>query len=209
MRTDLENTQDNPRRRTVPAQQGGGDAERQRRRAERERNAQAQQNRERKILIAGAALVFLVVILIFSAGKGWQSRTDKKLIENLNKSNTELQTQIQELKKENEDLQKTVTDLQAKAAEDTTAGQSGTVSGSSTHTLESTYNFRAEPSEDAEILTEIEEGSTVEIVKIGSDGWVQIKYNGTTGYAKCGDELSGTTMGSTAGTSSPEDSEEE
>lgn len=183
----------------------------QKRRTERTRAAaKAKQDRDRKILIIGGVSILLIVILIFSAGRSWQRRVDKKEINRLNQSNADLQTQIQDLQKSNADLQDTIASLETepKAPANNTTAASGT-----THQLQTAYNFREEASVDSEVLAELDEGTTVTIVKVLSDGWVQAKYDNQTGYLKCGDELTATTSSDAAAegseTSSDNDAEGE
>ena len=145
------------------------------------------------LIIIGAA-VLLVFIVIFSLGRGWQRTVDKKEINQLNESNAILQTKIQNLEKNNKELQSQV-DSMSKAKENTTSSAS-TAEGT-THTLQTGYNFRAEASVDSDILAELDEGTTVTIVKVVGDGWVQAKYNNQTGYLKCADELPAETASST------------
>lgn len=140
------------------------------------------------LLIIGAA-VLLVFILIFSLGRGWQRRVDKKEIDQLNESNAILQTKIQNLEKNNKELQSQVDSFSTKQ-ESTT--ENVTTTEGTTHTLQTGYNFRAEASVDSDILAELDEGTTVTIVKVVGDGWVQVRYENQTGYLKCADELSGT-----------------
>lgn len=162
----------------------------QKRKEERNRSAKAKRDRDRKILIIAGVSVLLVVILIFSAGKAWQRRVDKKEIDRLTTSNNDLQTQIQDLQKSNAELQNTISSLETQtqsSSNNTTAPANGT-----THVLQTGYNFREEPNTDADVLAELDEGVSVTIVSVQDDGWVQAQYNGQTGYLKCGDELSTT-----------------
>lgn len=158
------------------------------------------------LIIIGAA-VLLVFIVIFSLGRGWQRTVDKKEINQLNESNAILQTKIQNLEKNNKELQSQV-DSMSKAKENTTS--SGSTAEGTTHTLKTGYNFRAEASVDSDILAELDEGTTVTIVKVVGDGWVQAKYNNQTGYLKCADELPAETVsptGTDTKTASGEDEE--
>ena len=183
------------------------DSEAQRRRTERTRAAaKARQDRDRKILIIGGVSILLVIILIFSAGRSWQRRVDKKEINRLNQSNADLQTQIQDLQKSNADLQSTIASLKTKTEDSATTK---TVASGTKHELQTAYNFRAEASVDSEVLAELDEGTTVTIVKVLDDGWVQVKYDNQTGYLKCGDELSETAANTTSGDTSPADSTED
>ena len=152
-----------------------------------------------KPLIIVGASALLVVILIFSAGRGWQSRVDKKQIDRLNESNSSLQTQIQDLQKSNKELQNQIASLETQTNKNT---KNVTTAEGTKHQLQTAYNFREEASVDSEILAELDEGTTVTIIKVVEDGWVQVKYNNQTGYLKCADELSDTAAsGTTAGTS--------
>ena len=144
------------------------------------------------LLIIGAA-VLLVFIVIFSLGRGWQRSVDKKEINQLNESNAILQTKIQNLEKNNKDLQSKIDSLGTKQE---SATNNTTTVEETTHKLQTGYNFRAEASVDSEILAELDEGTTVTIVKVVGDGWVEVKYDNQTGYLKCADELSETTAAS-------------
>lgn len=180
----------------VITRRSGSDA--QRRRTERARAAaKEKQDRDRKILIIGGVSILLLIILIFSAGRSWQRRVDKKEINRLNQSNADLQTQLQDLQKSNADLQDTIASLDTKP-ESTTGSGTSAASGNS-HVLQTAYNFREEASVDSDVLAELDEGTTVTIIKVLDDGWVQAKYDNQTGYLKCGDELTGTTVSDTSG----------
>ena len=222
MKTDLEKSKDNVRERSggflsdssaeeviTPRKR---ESDTQRKRTERNRTAAARnkQDRDRKILIIGAVSILLVVILIFSAGKSWQRRVDKKEITRLNQSNADLQTQIQDLQKSNSDLQATISSLKTPQTTTTTSSADSSANGT-THVLQTGYNFRAEANTDSDIVMELEEGTSVTIIKVLSDGWVQAEYEGETGYLKCGDELSSKSSSGTASgsTSSEEDNSEE
>lgn len=178
------------------------------RKTDRAKSAKAKRNRDRNILIIGAVAVVLVIVLIFSGGKSWQRRIDKKEIDTLSQKNAELQSQVQSLEQEKTELQNSLTSVQ-KQPENTTSTSKNT--SGTTHVLQTTYNFRSEPSVDSDVLDELDEGVSVTIVKEMSDGWVQVQYNGQTGYLKCADELTsagGSESGNTQGTSdSQEDSD--
>lgn len=197
MRTDLEKSQENgwERSSNFVRQQSAEEvmnrrAERDsaKRRTDRNRSSKNGLDRDKKILIIGGVAVLLVIILIFSAGKSWQRRTDKKEIETLSQLNQELKTQVSDLKKSNEELQDTISSLQTepKSTVDTTGTENGT-----SHVLQTAYNFREEANVDSDVIGELDEGTTVKILKVMSDNWVQAEYNGQTGYLKCGDELTG------------------
>ena len=156
------------------------------------------------LLIIGAA-VLLVFIVIFSLGRAWQRSVDKKEINQLNESNAILQSKIQNLEATNKDLQSQVDSLNTKQEN---TKENTTAASSTTHTLQTGYNFRAEANVDSDILAELDEGTTVTIVKVVDDGWVQVKYGSQTGYLKCADELSDTTASDTeTSTESGEDEE--
>lgn len=140
-----------------------------------------------KPLIIGGVSVLLVIILIFSAGRGWQRRVDKKEITRLNESIADLQTQLEDEKKSNADLESQIASLKTPTG-NTTSNTKTTETGT-THQLQTAYNFREEASVDSDVLAELDEGTTVSIVKVLEDGWVEVKYNGQTGYLKCADEL--------------------
>ena len=220
MKTDLERSQDNLREKSgsfvrdqsaeeviTPRRKTTGDAPR-RRTIERDRTPKKKQgpDRDTKILLIAGVSILLVVILIFSAGKSWQRRVDKKEINRLTQSNADLQTQLQDLQKSNSDLQDTIASLQTtqEPAADTNTNEADSSLNGTTHELQTGYNFRAEANTDSEVLLELEEGTSVTIVKVLSDGWVQAEYDGETGYLKCGDELttSGTSDTSASGTES-------
>ncbi len=164
-------------------------------------------DRDKMFLIAGIVGVFLVIILIFTAGKSWQRRTDKKEIELLSQQNQEMQTKIQELEKSNTELQNTVASIDKK---ETTSENKGTSAAGENHVLQTAYNMREEPSVDSDVLAEVDEGATVKIIKMQDADWAQVEYNGVIGYMKCGDELPGIGSGSTgsSGNNSPEDGSE-
>ena len=152
----------------------------------------------RPLIIVGAS-VLAVIILLVSAGRGWQRMVDKKEITRLNESIADLQTKLQDLQKDNDDLESQIASLSTKSNNNT--GDVKTEEGT-LHQLQTAYNFREEASVDSDVLAELDEGTTVTIVKVLDDGWVQVKYNDQTGYLKCADELTGTTTsGTTAGTS--------
>ena len=152
----------------------------------------------RPLIIVGAS-VLAVIILLVSAGRGWQRMVDKKEITRLNESIADLQTKLQDLQKDNDDLESQIASLSIKSNNNT--GDVKT-EGGTLHQLQTAYNFREEASVDSDVLAELDEGTTVTIVKVLDDGWVQAKYNDQTGYLKCADELTGTTTsGTTAGTS--------
>lgn len=156
----------------------------------------------RPLIIVGAS-VLAVIILLVSAGRGWQRMVDKKEITRLNESIADLQTKLQDLQKDNDDLESQIASLSTKSNNNT--GDVKT-EGGTLHQLQTAYNFRGEASVDSDILAELDEGTTVTIVKVLDDGWVQAKYNDQTGYLKCADELTGTTTsGTTAGTSGAAD----
>ena len=220
MKTDLEKSQDNVWERSgsfvrdqgaeevITPRRRESDAQKRRTGRSRATAAKNKQDRDRKILIIGAVSILLVVILIFSAGKSWQRRVDKKEINRLNQSNADLQTQIQDLQKSNSDLQATIASLKTQQTT-TSASAADSSANGTTHVLQTGYNFRAEASTDSEIVMELEEGTSVKIIKVMTDGWVQAEYEGETGYLKCGDELTtsgtnSTTSGNT--TSDPESS---
>lgn len=197
MRTDLEKSQENGWERSsnfvrqqsaeevMNKRTGSSSA---RKKPDRKRSSKSGLDRDKKILIIGAVTVLLVIILIFSAGKSWQRRTDKKEIDTLSQLNAELKAQVADLEKDNTELQKTVSSMKTEPqnTENSTESTSG-----KTHVLQTAYNFRAEPNVDAEIVLELDEGATVTIVKELEDGWVQAQCNGENGYLKCGDELTG------------------
>ena len=149
-----------------------------------------------KPLIIGGVSLLLVIILIFSAGRGWQRRADKKEITRLNESNADLQTKLQDLQKSNADLESQIASLKTTTGNSTS--NTKTTETGTTHQLQTAYNFREEASVDSDVLAELDEGTTVTIVKVVDDGWVQVKYNGQTGYLKCADELEGTAASSAA-----------
>lgn len=210
MKTDLDKSQENGWERSsnfvrqqsaeeVIKRRSEGDSAK--RKADRTRNSKAKRDRDRNILIIGVIAVVLVIILIFSGGKSWQRRIDKKEIDTLSQKNSELQTQVQNLEKEKAELEKSLSSVQ-KESQNTT-GTTGSVSGK-THVLQTAYNFRSEASVDSDVLDELDEGVSVTILKEMSDGWVQVQYNGQTGYLKCADELtsdSGSGSDNTNGTS--------
>lgn len=174
-----------------------------RKKTDRSRTSKTKVDRDRMFLIVGIVAVVLVVILIFTAGKSWQRRTDKKEIELLSQSNAELQAKVQNLEKSNAELQNTVASIEKEP--ENISGETGTASGQN-HVLQTAYNFREEPNVDSDVLAELDEGTTVKIIKMQDADWAQVQYNGQTGYIKCGDEL--TDSGST-GTSGTNENKEE
>jgi type II secretory pathway pseudopilin PulG len=170
--------------------------------------------RAKKILIIAAAVLLLVLILFFAAGRSWQRGKDKKEIENLNSVNANLQTQIQSLQKENQELKTQATTNNATQNTNTTANtnqDTNSTTTGNTHVLKEAYNFREESNVDSDILAELDEGTSIQILQVLSDNWVQATYNGVTGYIKCGDELDTTAVGSGTSESSgdTEDSTED
>ncbi len=150
-------------------------------------------DRDKIFLAAGLVGILLVIILIFTAGKSWQRRTDKEEIELLSQQNQEMQTRIQDLEKANTELQNTVASIDEKTP---SSGNNGTSASGSTHVLQTAYNMREEPNVDSDVLAEVDEGSSVKIIKMQDKDWAQVEYNGVTGYMKCGDELTTTGSGS-------------
>lgn len=219
MRTDLEKSQENgwERSSNFVRQQSAEEVVNKRtksssarRKTDGKRPSKNGLDRDKKILIIGVVAVLLVIILIFSAGKSWQRRTDKKEIDTLSRLNAELKAQVADLEKDNTELQKTVSSM--KTETQSTGNSTGKTSGK-THVLQTAYNFRAEPNVDSDVVLELDEGTTVTIVKELEDGWVQAQCNGENGYLKCGDELTGSSNsqnGNTTGnTGSDADSNED
>lgn len=213
MRTDLEKSQENgwERSSNFVRQQSAEEVMNRRtksssakRKTDGKRPSKSGLDRDKKILIIGAVTVLLVIILIFSAGKSWQRRTDKKEIDTLSRLNAELKAQVADLEKDNTELQKTVSSM--KTETQSTGNSTGKTSGK-THVLQTAYNFRAEPNVDADIVLELDEGASVTIVKELDDGWVQAQYNGESGYLKCGDELTGSSNSQTGNAAGNADSD--
>lgn len=177
-----------------------------RKKTDRNRTSQSKADRDRMFLIVGIVAVVLVIILIFTAGKSWQRRTDKKEIELLSQSNAELQTKVQDLEKSNAELQNTVASIEKEP--ESSADSTGSAGGTD-HVLQTAYNFREEPNVDSDVLAELDEGTTVKIIKMQDADWAQVEYNGQTGYIKCGDEMtdSGSTGASQSGANSEGNSE--
>lgn len=167
-------------------------------------------DRDKMFLIAGIVGILLVIILIFTAGKSWQRRTDTKEIELLSQQNQAMQTKIQELEKSNTELQNTVASIDKGTQ---SSNNKGTTSGAGqNHVLQTAYNMREEASVDSDVLAEVDEGTTVKIIKMQDADWAQVEYNGITGYMKCGDELTSIdtgSKGSSGKTSSEDDSSDD